>query len=648
MRLDTGQRVQSQRCKETRRRCVQAAVGRAARRVSPSTMGGCNRLGRAARTPFRPVAVFPFFKSAVSKPPSAEEPVSQQKQQQQHPHHHGHQHHHHHHKFDLPLAVVLAGAAFESYLQPQGGQGFQQRTVGGPTVTYTDKSFLTQTHYGVLHVQLLSASNLRPADPGGASDPYALLQLGACSVRSATVWGSLEPRWGEGEAHCLYVRDPRTEVLRVRLYDEDPGPKSDDELGIAMMGLGVLLEGQGEEQEAGGEGAGGKARTVTLPLRGSGAGSGASVTLRVRLLAFSDADPADVAALTSRTTTAPSPSALAGLQAAAAAVSALPQQLEAVMGAARGQQGQKERGEEGQENEEREKEEREQQQQLAQEQPQVQLPGGEQVPNPWRVLAAMAGRAAGGEGAALTPVAFVENEETDTQVWLYRNLELREAVIAFRGTEQVKWKDLATDLNLTPCSLNPERLDDNAGLPFTARIIRAVTGVQQQQMMVHKGFLDAYDSVRATVFALLDAATATTGSSSASSAGSSSASSAAAHPDGGAPVWRVLVTGHSLGGALATLAAYELAERRTPARSRQSISLYTFGAPRVGNRAFAAEFDGLVPDAWRVTNSNDIIPSVPRLMGYCHVGRAVRLGADGRLRVGRRNSSGSSSGSNNG
>ncbi len=40
-----------------------------------------------------------------------------------------------------------------------------------------------------------------------------------------------------------------------------------------------------------------------------------------------------------------------------------------------------------------------------------------QVANPWRVLAAMAGRAAGGEGAeGLTPVAFVESEETDTQV----------------------------------------------------------------------------------------------------------------------------------------------------------------------------------------------------------------------------------------
>lgn len=43
-----------------------------------------------------------------------------------------------------------------------------------------------------------------------------------------------------------------------------------------------------------------------------------------------------------------------------------------------------------------------------------------------------------------------------------------------RGTEQVKWKDIATDLNLTPCSLNPERLDANAGLPFTVRVIKSV------------------------------------------------------------------------------------------------------------------------------------------------------------------------------
>ncbi|PNW87796.1 hypothetical protein CHLRE_01g002400v5 [Chlamydomonas reinhardtii] len=134
--------------------------------------------------------------------------------------------------------------------------------------------------------------------------------------------------------------------------------------------------------------------------------------------------------------------------------------------------------------------------------------------------------------------------------------------------------------------------------------------------MVHKGFLDAYDSVRRTCFRLLDDITGS------------------GEKAGGRP-WRVLVTGHSLGGALATLAAYELAERRTPARSIQRISLYSYGAPRVGNKAFAEVFDRLVPDTWRITNANDIVPSVPRLMGYCHVGHAVRLGADGVLRVGR-------------
>lgn len=68
-----------------------------------------------------------------------------------------------------------------------------------------------------------------------------------------------------------------------------------------------------------------------------------------------------------------------------------------------------------------------------------------------------------------------------------------------------------------------------------------VVPVLRAQMMVHKGFLDAYDSVRRTVFTLLDEITGSN------------------DKDG---QWRVIVTGHSLGGALATLAAYELAERR--------------------------------------------------------------------------------------
>lgn len=59
--------------------------------------------------------------------------------------------------------------------------------------------------------------------------------------------------------------------------------------------------------------------------------------------------------------------------------------------------------------------------------------------------------------------------------------------------------------------------------------------------MVHSGFLGAYDSVRNKVFRVVEQLTA---------------SRSAEEP------WTVFVTGHSLGGALATLAAYDIAGRK--------------------------------------------------------------------------------------
>jgi len=59
--------------------------------------------------------------------------------------------------------------------------------------------------------------------------------------------------------------------------------------------------------------------------------------------------------------------------------------------------------------------------------------------------------------------------------------------------------------------------------------------------------------------------------------------------------------GHSLGGALATLAALE-ARRACPDTTKLDISCYTFGAPRTGNHAFAREYNAAVPDTWGIIN----------------------------------------------
>jgi len=80
----------------------------------------------------------------------------------------------------------------------------------------------------------------------------------------------------------------------------------------------------------------------------------------------------------------------------------------------------------------------------------------------------------------------------------------------------------------------------------------------------------------------------------------------------------VYVTGHSLGGAIATLAAADLYSL-TP-----DLTLYTFGSPRVGDLRFATYFDRIVPDTWRVVHNHDLVPHIPqRFLGFRHVSREI-------------------------
>ena len=102
----------------------------------------------------------------------------------------------------------------------------------------------------------------------------------------------------------------------------------------------------------------------------------------------------------------------------------------------------------------------------------------------------------------------------------------------------------------------------------------------------------------------------------------------------------LVCAGHSLGGALATLAAYDI----QTAFGFRDLQVYTYGAPRTGNHAFARyaalplcygyqtapdlccrlselsdilccrEYEDLVPETWHVVNDADVIPRVGKFV----------------------------------
>ena len=145
-----------------------------------------------------------------------------------------------------------------------------------------------------------------------------------------------------------------------------------------------------------------------------------------------------------------------------------------------------------------------------------------------------------------------------TQAFLAQN-EIY-AVLAFRGTEK-NWRDVQADL----------------------RTYRRKT----EGGRVHAGFYDAYGLISQRVREKL---------------------AEVEH----LPLY---ITGHSLGGALATLATQDLEKSGF---KDQIAACYTYGSPRVGNAFFDATIKSPI---YRIINFIDIVTFVPLLaMGFIHVG----------------------------
>ncbi|HEY6466139.1 MAG TPA: hypothetical protein VIY69_09120 [Candidatus Acidoferrales bacterium] len=88
------------------------------------------------------------------------------------------------------------------------------------------------------------------------------------------------------------------------------------------------------------------------------------------------------------------------------------------------------------------------------------------------------------------------------------------------------------------------------------------------------------------------------------------------------PVRPTIVTGHSLGAALATLFVIENDSKR----KFDVTTLCTFASPRVGNMEFVHLFNKLPIDSWRIVNGRDLVPKlplkIPVLVDYEHVDTA--------------------------
>jgi len=290
--------------------------------------------------------------------------------------------------FDTPLAIALAGAAFEAYNSPAGfemadpsGRDFAAFVdADGTTTRYFDPQVLAAATCGgaVASLRVSRAEGLPASDAWGTSDPYFVAELRgrAAAHRSAVVPRTCNPTFdddfelfvGRGrlnEKGKEEEEDPLDAILKISLFDSD-ALTADDALGWAEISLREL-----EKQGAAGE------VELALVAAGGETRSAGSVFLSGGVRTLSETELA-----------------------ARASGSIAPDGTDEVARMSRA----------------------------------------------WRSLArAAAGGGGGGEGkegedasSIFEPAAFIENPATDTQLWVGIDGPTRRLMIAFRGTETTK------------------------------------------------------------------------------------------------------------------------------------------------------------------------------------------------------------------
>jgi len=164
---------------------------------------------------------------------------------------------------------------------------------------------------------------------------------------------------------------------------------------------------------------------------------------------------------------------------------------------------------------------------------------------------------------------FIERDGAQCHiVWTAQQI-----VLCFRGTEPGEFSDIKADLNAMP-----DKADNGSG-------------------WVHNGFQTEVDKIWEDIMKHVDLKL---------------------HEKK-----TLLICGHSLGGAMATIATSRLGDRVS--------ALYTYGSPRAGTRKFVKSFKHI--PHYRFVNNNDVVPKVPfAFLGYRHTCKPQYINYYGNVR----------------
>ncbi len=197
-----------------------------------------------------------------------------------------------------------------------------------------------------------------------------------------------------------------------------------------------------------------------------------------------------------------------------------------------------------------------------------------------------------------SPPYLINIDATDTQLAILN--DTHETTIVFRGSEsRLDWK---TNLNFRKQRKEFFQGVIEKGIIAEYKQVYPYSTGQRSGALIHRGFANAYLSVRYQIHDYIQTN----------------------------QVSRLTVTGHSLGGALATICALDLQYNFNSILS--DIEVYTFGAPKVGNKKFYQSYDKRVPQTHHFIYGLDIVPSLPRWwQGYFYAPQRIRLSSRWKL-----------------